>query len=71
MSKIKSLLLSILLFSISYHSNAQDTPDSEWTINDILNTEYVRGASFSPNGQSIVWTKRRALKEKDKFISDI
>lgn len=68
--RIKYLILSLLLLS-STSLIAQDKKDSKWTVSDIINTEYVRGASFSPDGNAIVWTKRRAFKEKDKFVSDI
>ncbi|WP_340063775.1 prolyl oligopeptidase family serine peptidase [Ascidiimonas aurantiaca] len=64
-----------LLFSISLlcqYSYTQDKKDpSRWTPEDIINTEYMRSVSFSPDGSMLVWTKRRGHKEKDKFLSDI
>ena len=65
----KTLFITLFVSGLSLFSFAQDA--SRWTVDDIINTESVRSASFSPNGNAIVWTKRRALKDKDKFISDI
>jgi dipeptidyl aminopeptidase/acylaminoacyl peptidase len=62
--------LLLLLVCLSAQLFAQDK-SQKWTPDDIIHTEYLRSATFSPDGQMVAWTKRRALKEKDKFISDI
>lgn len=49
---------------------ANDDP-SRWTPEDIINTEFLGGPSFSPNNQMVVWSKRRGVKEKDRFVSDL
>ena len=65
-------LLAVGLFvSASHLVVAQEDDKTKWTIDDIINTEYVRNASFAPDGQALVWTKRRPYKDKDKFIADI
>lgn len=66
---MRNLLLTILtLTAISVF--AQENAD-KWTIDHVINTKYVGSASFSPDGKAIVWTQRRGLKEKDRFINDI
>ena len=64
-----------LFFGISLlcqYNYAQDKKDpSRWTPEDIINTEYMRSVSFSPDGSMIVWTKRRGHKKKDRFLSNI
>jgi len=61
-------LLFVLFLMMSTQSRAQS---DAWTVNDILHTEYVGNATFSPNGQKVVWTKRIGSKEKDAFISKL
>lgn len=63
-------LLSVLLFSIT--SIAQDKKEpSRWTPEDIINTEYMGSVSFSPDNTMVVWSKRKGVKEKDRFVSDL
>lgn len=62
-------LTTILSFCASFLF-AQDDKN-KWTPEDIINTEYVRSTQFSPDNNMIVWTKRKGVKEKDKFVSDI
>ena len=63
-------MLSLYFFFCSL--TAQNSKDpSRWTPEDIINTEYVRSVSFSPDNQMVVWTKRKAVKDKDRFVSDI
>ena len=31
----------------------------------------MSSVSFSPDGQMLLWSKRRAVKEKDRFVSDL
>ncbi|WP_245576509.1 S9 family peptidase [Flexithrix dorotheae] len=62
------LMLIITLAGLS----AQEKKDpKKWTPEDIINTEYVSSVSFSPDHSMVVWTKRKGVKEKDKFVSDI
>jgi dipeptidyl aminopeptidase/acylaminoacyl peptidase len=63
-----SILFALILSSFYAHS--QDD-SKKWTIDHIINTEYVGSASFSPDNNAIVWVKRRGHKEKDRFISDL
>ena len=51
-------------------SSAQND-EKKWTPSDIIHTEYMRSVSISPDGQKVAWTKQKAVKEKDKFVSDI
>ena len=66
---VRYFLLIIMTFSI--HSLFAQSKKSKWTVDDIMNTEYLRSASFSPDNTMIVWTKKRASKKKDRFVSDI
>lgn len=62
----------VILFGLllSFSLIAQED-DKKWTIDHIINTKYVGSVNFSPDGNTMVWTKRRGLKDKDKFINDI
>ena len=63
-------LFFILLFNLVIL--AQDKKDpSRWTPEDIINTEYARSISISPDNSMVVWTKRKGVKDKDRFVSDI
>ncbi len=44
---------------------------SDWTVRDILNQEGMSSVSFSPDGKMLLWSKRRAVKKKDRFVSDL
>ncbi|WP_340202690.1 prolyl oligopeptidase family serine peptidase [Ascidiimonas sp. W6] len=51
---------------------AQEIEDPhKWTPEDVIHTAFLRNAVFSPDGSMVVWAKSRALKEKDKFISNL
>ncbi|WP_299525459.1 prolyl oligopeptidase family serine peptidase [Winogradskyella sp.] len=69
----KLLVVFILVFlTSSFCVNAQNTEDpSRWTPEDIINTEYVRSVSISSDNSMVVWTKRKGVKDKDRFVSDI
>ena len=64
-----------LLFTVSIQLNAQEKSSKKdktrWTPEDIINTESMRSVSISPDENMVVWTKNKAVKEKDKFVSDI
>jgi dipeptidyl aminopeptidase/acylaminoacyl peptidase len=62
--------LFIILSVFTSVLNAQDST-SEWTVKDIINQEQASALEFSPKGNSVVWVKRRADKEKDKFIRNL
>jgi len=66
-------LTFLLTFLIGFISIAQkETPKpSHWTPKDIINTESLSGAAISPDNNMVVWSKRRAVKEKDKFVSNL
>jgi len=65
----------MLLFSANIQLKAQEKDQEKdktrWTPEDIVNTESMRSVSISPDGTMVVWTKNKAVKEKDKFVSDI
>lgn len=65
MKKITAILAALVL-AISLEAQ-----HNKWTPEDIINTEYAGNISFSPDNTMVVWTKRKASKEKDKFVSDI
>ncbi len=57
---------------LGINSFAQEKTDpSRWTPKDIINTESMRSVSLSPDNTMVVWTKRKGVKEKDRFVSDI
>lgn len=43
----------------------------EWTVEDIITQESISNAVFSPNGNMVAWTKRRASGKKDRFVTDL
>jgi len=61
------------LFTFLFNStiNSQEIDKTKWTPEDIINTESMRSVSISPDGNMMLWTKRKADKKKDKFVSDI
>ncbi|MFP4290555.1 MAG: prolyl oligopeptidase family serine peptidase [Cyclobacteriaceae bacterium] len=66
----RTLLLMLLFVPVLLMAQQEKDPD-RWTPEDIINTEDLREAQISPNKQMVVWTKRKAVKDKDKFVSDI
>ena len=69
--KTKITFLLVTFFSISILTAQEKKDSKKWTPEDIINTEYMRSVSISPNGEMVVWTKRKAVKEKDKFVNNI
>ena len=70
----KQYLISLFLICLlSFTANAQNkkVDPAKWTPEDIINRESMGSVSFSPNNNMVVWTKRKPVKEKDRFISDI
>ena len=70
-TRMQSYLLTGLFFLLTLSLKAQEKKDPEWTPEAIINTEYVGSPVFSPDGKMVVWTKREASKEKDRFISKL
>ncbi len=73
-----TLLLLLISSSITgFAQNKKEYQPKDWTPEDIINTEYVRSIRVSPDNKMVVWTKRRAAKdkekdkEKDKFVNDL
>ncbi|UMB60928.1 prolyl oligopeptidase family serine peptidase [Lutibacter sp. A80] len=70
-----AIISLLLLFAVSIPLNAQEKntkkDNTRWTPEDIINTESMRSVSISPDETMVVWTKNKAVKEKDKFVSDI
>ncbi len=73
--RLKQFQCIAAIFFIScyfYTLKAQNTSaSSKWTPEDIINTRYMRSVSFSPNNNLVVWTQQKAVKKKDKFVSNI
>ena len=67
-SSLQQILILLLLTSTL---SAQEKDKSKWTPSDIINTEFMSSIEISPDNKMVVWTKRKGLKEKDKFVSDI
>lgn len=71
-SIFKNLVGMICILVCCDMTYAQEKNDpSRWTPNDIINTESMSSVSISPDNTMVVWTKRKAEKEKDRFVSDI
>ena len=66
--KNKHLYLLILMISVAWVLPAQE---DSWTPEDILGTESVSSLTFSPDHQMMAWTKRKMVKKKDRFVSDV
>lgn len=73
MKSVFKNLVGIICVLVCYNlSNAQEKNDpSRWTPTDIINTESMRSVSISPDNSMVLWTKRKGVKEKDRFVSDI
>lgn len=71
MKKMNRLLtLSLCLLGFSLSLAGQEDP-KKWTPEDIIHTEFLQSPVFSPDHQMVVWSKRRAVKKKDAFVSDL
>ncbi|MEM9850338.1 MAG: peptidase S9, partial [Bacteroidota bacterium] len=67
-----SLVLIVMLLSICMvFAQKEDPKPDRWTPKDVIHTEYLSGAVISPDNKMVVWSKRRAVKEKDRFVSDL
>ena len=65
-----SILFAFLLFAYT-QTFSQEKDPTKWTPEDIINTESMRSVSISPDGNLVLWTKRKPVKKTDKFVSDI
>ncbi|WP_456462583.1 prolyl oligopeptidase family serine peptidase, partial [Lutibacter sp.] len=65
------LAFLFILLTFNFTITAQGKDKTRWTAEDIINTESMRSVSISPKGNMVVWTKKKAVKKKDKFVSDI
>lgn len=68
---MKKIITLLAILPFCYTSIFAQEDKNKWTPEDIINTEYVQSTQFSPDNNQIVWTKRKGVKEKDKFVSDI
>jgi dipeptidyl aminopeptidase/acylaminoacyl peptidase len=68
---MKTTYLLLLSFFLSSTLFAQKEDPTRWTPKDVIHTEYLQGAEFSPDGNMLIWSKRRAVKDKDKFVADL
>jgi dipeptidyl aminopeptidase/acylaminoacyl peptidase len=65
---LKSIFITItVLMSLSIQAQDQ----TKWTPKDIINTQFLRSVTFSNNAKMVVWRQRKAVKKKDKFISNL
>ena len=64
-------LLVLLLSFYTGHTQNEENDKSRWTPEDIIHTDYARSMTFSPDNKLLLWTKRKAVKKKDRFVSDI
>ena len=67
-AKIALAMLFLCAFTTSI---AQEKDPKKWTPEDIINTESLGSVQFSPDNNMVVWTKRKPVKDKDRFVSDI
>ena len=65
------ILLFFTTIQLKAQEKDQEKDKTRWTPEDIVNTESMRSVSISPDGTMVVWTKNKAVKKKDKFVSDI
>lgn len=69
--QIKTVLAVFALFiTITIHGQKEKDP-SQWIPEDIINRQSMSSVSFSPDNTMVVWTKRKNVKKKDRFVSDI
>ena len=68
---LRALFFIGLVLTISAVQSQEKKDPTRWTPEDIINTESIRSVSVSPNNNMVVWTKRKAVKKKDRFVSDI
>ncbi len=61
----------VLIFSTLYLTTIAQKPRYEWSPEDIINTKSVSSLSYSTDNTMMVWTQRKGVKKKDKFVSDI
>ncbi len=70
--RIPHLLFFCMLSCGSIFAQIEKPKDPNlWTPEDIVNTEYLSNAVFSPNGTMVIWSKRAPVKKKDKFVSNL
>lgn len=65
-------LIAVFILGLSLNNlTAQDKDATKWTPEDIINTESISSVAISPDNSMVVWTKRKAVTSKDRFVSDI
>ncbi len=70
--KKNTLLFCLLFCFVNQFIFSQEKVDpSDWTVEDLAKIESMSSVSVSPNNQMVLWTKRKPIKKKDRFISDI
>ncbi|AXT20814.1 peptidase S9 [Flavobacteriaceae bacterium AU392] len=68
----KLISLNFVLLSFIPFLFAQENKDqNKWTPENIINMESMGSVSISPDNSMVVWTKRKGVKSKDRFVSDI
>ncbi len=70
---MKFILFFTTVFTVSFFVQAQEEnkDPSKWTPEDIIFTESARSIKISSDNNLLLWSKRHAIKEKDKFVSHL
>ncbi len=69
--KLFSKTILTLFITCLFVVNGQAQDQTKWTPKDIINTQFLRSVSFSNNAKMLVWRQSKAVKKKDKFISNL
>ncbi|MGB5942337.1 MAG: prolyl oligopeptidase family serine peptidase [Leeuwenhoekiella sp.] len=64
------LALTVQVYFAQSTEQEKDDP-TRWTPEDIIHTESLSSAAFSPDGSMVIWSKRKPIKKEDKFVSDL
>lgn len=73
-ASMKQLILTlalVLVVSLILTAQKEEIKPDRWTPKDVIHTEYLGSPVFSFDNQMVVWSKRRAVKKKDRFVSDL
>jgi len=71
LSRTNGLLLLLITLYLPLAAQEDNAGPDRWKPEDIIHTEYLGSPVFSPNADMVAWTKRRGVKEKDKFVNDL
>lgn len=66
-----SLLLFFFLSDIAFSQYHRGNVDKPLTIEELIHQEMAYSFEFSPNGNAVVWVKRRPSTENDSFVTNL